>query len=115
MEGKIFHLYQLFLTLQDWQHCKEDPIPSRELFFDELYNAGIHLNLDGEICAGQPFVLILVRSDKIGLEQSGASDKEGEAGGNALCTTTTTNASITTSATIPPKVDPFGNTLCDNL
>lgn len=100
---------------QDWQYCKKDLVPSREIFVDKLYNAGVHLNLDGEIFASRTLVLIFVRLDKADLKQSGTFGKEGETGGNALCTTITTNASITISVTISLKVRPFGDTFCDNL
>ncbi len=50
MEGKTFHSRRLFLTTQDSQLCKENPIPSRDLFDEKLHNAGVHLNLAGEIC-----------------------------------------------------------------
>lgn len=108
-------MHQIFITSQDWQHCKEDPVPSRELFIDELYNIGVHLNLGREICTSRPLVLISVRSDKAGLEQSGASGKEGKTGDNTSYMITITNASTTTSTTTPPKVGAFGNTLRDNL
>lgn len=115
IKGKTFHLHRLFLTLQNWQHCKEDPVPSQELFVDEPYNAGVYLNLSKKICACRPLVFILVKSNKAGLEQSGASGKKAEAGSNALCTFMTTNASTTTSAATLSKVGLFGNTLCNNL
>ncbi|MCJ1342679.1 hypothetical protein MMC31_000866, partial [Peltigera leucophlebia] len=103
MEGKTFHSRRLFLTSQDWQQCKEDPVPSRELYVEELYNAGVHLNLGREICAGRPFLPIFVISDKTGPEQTGVSGKEGqysygEIGANAPSTTMTTSAYPTTSA-----------------
>ena len=101
--------------LQDWQHYKEDSILNQELFVNKLYNAGVHLNLGGEICASWPLILILVKSNKAGLEQSGAFGKEKEAVSNAVYTNTIINASTITSAAIPPKVGFFGNTLCDNL
>lgn len=117
MEGKTFYSRRLFLTSQDWQHCKEDPVPSRELFVKKLYDAGVHLNLAGEICSGRPLLLIPVGSDRSGVEHSGVSGKDGQcsngkAGGNAPSTTTPT--SPTTSAATPPKVHHSGNTLRDN-
>lgn len=119
IEGKTFHLYRLLLTLQDWQHCKEDPVSSRELFVEELYNAGVYLNLVGKICAGWPLLLISIRSDRPGLKQSGAFGKKGQynyrkAGDNAPSTTTTTITSSMTSLIISPKMGLFGNRLCDN-
>lgn len=51
--GKTFYLYSLFFNLQDWQLCKENPIPSKDLFNKKLYNASVYLNLVGEICANQ--------------------------------------------------------------
>lgn len=67
IKRKIFHLYQLLLTLQDWQYYKEDNVPNQEHFIEKLYNAKIHLNLDGEICARWPLFPILVKSDKVSL------------------------------------------------
>ncbi|MCJ1349570.1 hypothetical protein MMC31_007811 [Peltigera leucophlebia] len=115
MEGKTFHLRRLFLTSQDWQQCKEDPIPSRELYVEELYNAGVHLNLGGEICAGRLLFPIPVTFNKTGPEQSGVSGKEGqcsygETGANAPSTTITTSAHPTTSAATFPMVGHSGNT-----
>lgn len=79
--GKTFYLRRLFLMSQNWQHYKEDPISSQELFVDKLYNAGVYLNLGGKINACRPLGLISVKLDKVCLEQSGASDKERKAGG----------------------------------
>ncbi len=53
MEEKTFHSRRLFLMPQDWQMCKENSVPSRDLLDKELYNAGVHLNLVGEICVGR--------------------------------------------------------------
>lgn len=53
MEGKTFHSRRLFLTPQDWQICKDNPVPSRDIFDEELHDAGVHLNLAGEICPGR--------------------------------------------------------------
>ncbi len=58
IERKTFHSCRLFLTPQDWQLCKENPIPSRDLFDKELHNVGIHLNLAGEICFGRLFLSV---------------------------------------------------------
>lgn len=119
MKGKTFYLRRLFLTLQEWQHCKEDPILSQELFIKKLYNARVHFNLGREICIGQLIFLISVRSDKADLEQFGTFGKKSqcsyrEAGGNALSTTTTTTASSMTSVAISLKIGHFSNTLCNN-
>ncbi len=56
IEGKTFHSRCLFLKPQDWQLCKQNPVPSRDLFDEKLYNAGIHLNLAREICADRLFL-----------------------------------------------------------
>ncbi len=53
IERKIFHSRRLFLTPQDRQMCQENPVPSRDLLDEELHDAGVHLNLVGEICAGR--------------------------------------------------------------
>lgn len=37
--------------LQDWQLCKENLVPSQDLFDKELYNVSIHFNPAEEICA----------------------------------------------------------------
>lgn len=39
---------RLFLTSDDWRKCKDNPIPSRDLFVEELYPAGVHLSSAGE-------------------------------------------------------------------
>lgn len=69
----------------------------------------------GEICASQSLVLIPVKLNKVGLEQSGASGKKRKAGGSTLSMTTTTNAFITISTAISPKMGFFGNMFCNNL
>lgn len=55
IEGKTFYLRCLFLIPQDWQLCKENSILSRDFFGEELYNAGVFLNLAKEFCAGRLF------------------------------------------------------------
>lgn len=98
MERKTFHLHRLFLTSQDWQNCKEDPVPSRELFVEELYNAGVHLNLSGEICAGRPLLPIQDSCDRASAEQAGAPGEEGQYSQEA----TARNAPCTTTPAPPP-------------
>lgn len=92
IERKTFHLRQLFLSLHNWQYCKEVPVLSQKLFIEKLYNARIYHNLGEEICSGWPFLLILIRFDRSSVEQSGVFDKEGqcsfgEANSNVLSTT----------------------------
>ncbi len=57
-EGSTFFFQRLFLTRIDWKQCKEPPIPSRDLFVEELLAAGVHINSAGEICLGWPLVLL---------------------------------------------------------
>lgn len=71
-------MYQLFLILQNWQHCKKDPVCSQKLFIKELFNAKIHLNLGGGICAGQSLLCISIGFDKASVEQLGVSGKKSQ-------------------------------------
>ncbi len=99
MEEKTFYSRRLFLTSQDWQNCKEDPVSSRELFVEELYDAGVYLNLSEEIYAGQPLFPIPDNCDRVSIEQSGAFGKEGQ---HSL-EKTTRNALSTTMPAPPPN------------
>lgn len=56
MKDHSFILF--FLTSQDWQICKENLIPYRDLLYEKLFYAGVHLNLPIEICAGRLFLRI---------------------------------------------------------
>ena len=47
----------MFLTSDDWKQAKDSNISSRELSVEELYEAGVHLDAGGGICAGQPSCL----------------------------------------------------------
>lgn len=39
------------MTPQDWQICKGNPVPSRDLLDEKLHNTGVYLNLAKEIYA----------------------------------------------------------------
>lgn len=114
IEGKTFYLHQLFLTLQNKQNCKEDPVLSQELFVEKFYNARVYLNLGKEICASWSIFSIFVKFDKANLEQSNASGKKEEVGNNGLVITRIGTAFFITSIATLPKMSFFGNTLCDN-
>lgn len=58
MEEETFHSYCLFLTPQDWQLYKKNLIPTRDIFDEELHNAGVYLNLTGEICTCRLLLLV---------------------------------------------------------
>lgn len=93
IEGKIFYLRQFFLTLQDRQNCKKDSVSSCKLFVEKLYDAKIHLNLSGKICASWPLLLISVSCDRASVELSGVFSKESQhskrkTAGNTPSTTT---------------------------
>lgn len=78
MKKKTFYLRRLFLISQNWPNCKEDPISSCKLLVEELYNAGVYLNLFEEICAGWFFLSIPNSCDKASVEQFSTSGKEGQ-------------------------------------
>ena len=108
---------RLFLMSQDWQYCKEDPIPSRELFVEKLYNIGVYLNLDKEICMGHFFLSIPVRYNRTGVKQSGVSGKDGQYSYGKVsdnASSITMPAPSITSATTLPKVSHSSNAVCDN-
>lgn len=95
--------------LQDWQYCKEDLVPSQELF-----SARVHFNFSDKIWTSWLFFLIFVRSDKAGLEQFGTSNKKKKAGGNTLSITTIITAFPMTSIATLPKISLFSDTFYDN-
>ena len=55
----FFHLHCLFLISQDWQLCKDNPVPSWDLFNKKLHNTGVQLNLAREIYGGRLLFPIL--------------------------------------------------------
>lgn len=55
-EGKTFFSRRLYLTSDDWKQCKNLPVPSRDLYIEELTMAGVHINSAGEIQPGRPLI-----------------------------------------------------------
>lgn len=53
----------MFLTSDDWKQAKDSNVPSRELSVEELYDAGVHLHAEWEICAGRPSFYTRIASE----------------------------------------------------
>lgn len=63
-EGKTHFSGRLFLTPDDWKQGKDLPVPSRDLLFEELTVAGVHINSAGVICAGRPLLPLPLLDDE---------------------------------------------------
>ncbi len=107
MEGKTFHSRCLFLTPQDWQLCKENPIPSRDLFDEELHNAGVHLNLIGEIC---PNRLLLPVPGRTTTNTASTTSKPTSTSSTCPAPASTSFPLPTPSATLSPLPTPIPTT-----
>ena len=55
-ECKNRYALRRYITPDDWLQVKHLPVPTRQLTLEELADVRVHINQDGEICSGAPFL-----------------------------------------------------------